>query len=634
MKRNGFILLILLITGLQLNAQPQERDTLKEAQIEKQLAAIDPELVRSFKNGTIAMDQGKYELADSLYSIVYAKAPEFDPLLRRLGMIKYSLQNKEEGIKFCREAVDINRSAYNLLSLAYLYVNEGDQASLNKAYGLLTEAIKLPGGDEADFQILLTNLDLLQNDMNDFRIRTGLLKTKYPDHMMTHYYSAILAANDSKWSESKKEILKAQELGLSKEAVDNFMNSGIDSELKKQDALIYAGVVTGIWLLGLLLLFVIGKIFSGLTLSAIENNKLDTSSAKPGGWLRTAYRTLINIGGVYYYISLPVVLILIVALTGGIIYLFLMAGRIPVKLVIILVIGAVVTIFSMIRSLLIKVDTTDPGRELKREEAPGLFELTEEVARIIGTRPVDEIRITPLNDLAVYEKGTWREKMNDKGKRILILGTAVLNDFKKGDFKAVLAHEYGHFAHRDTAGGDVAIRVQNDMTKYFIALYKAEQNTVWNIAFHFLRLYNFIFRRISHGATRLQEVLADRVAAETFGPVNFVGGLTHVIKSEITFQKYADAEIKEAIELKRPVNNLYALSHNFDENTEQELAKILNSKTTEDDTHPSPVDRFRYIDGINSPLGVKDNSAVRDLFRNWNDLTEEMTRSIEAKVDR
>ena len=398
--------------------------------------------------------------------------------------------------------------------------------------------------------------------------------------------------------------------------------------------MIYFGIILGIWILGLLILFLVGKLFSKLTLNAIEKNNLETSSAKPGGWLRSGYKTLISAGGFYYYISLPIILVLVIALTMGIIYLFLIVGTIPIKLTIILIIAAGATIFGMIRSLLVKVDYTDPGRELKTEEAPDLYHLTTEVAQLMGTRPIDEIRITPLNDLAVYEKGTWREKMNDKGKRILILGTSVLNNFKKEDFKAVLAHEYGHFAHRDTAGGEVALRVQNDMTKYFIALYKAEQNTVWNVAFHFLRLYNFIFRRISHGATRLQEVLADKVAAETFGSRSFSNGLTHVIKREIEFNKYANIEIEEAVKFKRPLNNLYDLKETHDDQIEDELNKALNAKTTEDDTHPSPVDRFKYIDGIQSSNSRNDSSLVKDLFHNWNALTEEMTKALEDKVDR
>ena len=54
-----------------------------------------------------------------------------------------------------------------------------------------------------------------------------------------------------------------------------------------------------------------------------------------------------------------------------------------------------------------------------------------------------------------------------------------------------------------------------------------------NVAFDFLRIYHFIFRRISHGATRLQEVLADRVAALMYGPVAFEEGLTHVVRQSV-----------------------------------------------------------------------------------------------------
>jgi len=39
-----------------------------------------------------------------------------------------------------------------------------------------------------------------------------------------------------------------------------------------------------------------------------------------------------------------------------------------------------------------------------------LFNLTDEVAKLMGTRPIEEIRITPLTDLAVYEKVTKKKK--------------------------------------------------------------------------------------------------------------------------------------------------------------------------------------------------------------------------------
>lgn len=638
MKKVTLSLIVVFLTICnQIQAQAPTRNRQKEEKIEKQLEVINPSLVKTFKDATIAMDEQKYKLADSLYSIVYAKTPNFDPLLRRYGSVQLSLGNAKKGIELSKKAVEINRSAYNLINLAEGYLIVKDSTKLYEAQQLLNEAKKLPKIDDLDDLYLFVieiQVSLQLNDINSFEKTVIQLEGKYPNEMLTYYYKAILLANKEQWKESKTEILKAQEKGLQQEAVDEFLNSGINDEILKINIAIYLGIIVVIWILGLLLLYIIGKLFSRFTLDAIENNQLETSSAKPGGWLRSGYKTLMNVGGFYYYISLPIILILIIALTAGIIYLFLLAGTVPIKLAAILVIGAVITIYNMIRSLLLKVDYTDPGRELKKEEAPKLYSLTDEVAQIMGTRPIEEIRITPWNDLAVYETGTRKEKKNDEGKRILILGTSVLKNFKTEDFKAVLAHEYGHFTHRDTAGGEVAFRVQNDITKYFIALHNAQQNTIWNIAFHFLRLYNFIFQRISHGATRLQEVLADRVAAETFGTPSFVNGLTHVIKRQIEFDKYANTEIDEAIESKRSLNNLYELKENPDTTIEEELNKILNSKTTEDDTHPSPADRFRYIAGIKTTTISKDDSLVTDLFENWSLLTEEMTQTIEAKIDR
>ena len=302
-------------------------------------------------------------------------------------------------------------------------------------------------------------------------------------------------------------------------------------------------------------------------------------------------------------------------------------------MVLIIGIGACVTIYGTVRSLLLKVKYEDLGRELKETEAPRLYALTREVANKMGTRPIDEIRITSTTDLAVYEQGSWRAKMNDKAKRVLILGTGVLKDFKQNDFKAVLAHEYGHFSHRDTAGGEVALRVRNDMHKYFVTLYSAGQNVWWNVAFLFLRLYNSIFLNISHGATRLQEVLADRVAAQTYGTKSFENGLTYVIRRNIEFETFANLEIENAKLNKRQLNNLYELTSTSTATIEEKLKAAINRKTTNDDTHPSPVDRFRYIKGLGLGSQGDETVYVRDLFADWNAITEEMTKKIQKLVD-
>ncbi len=558
---------ILLVFPFMGSSQYRSRDVKKELAIEKQLSAIDASAAPLFKAGTKAMDSGNLKLADSLYSLVMKKTPEFDPMLRRLGGIRFHLGRTQEGMDICAKAVQLNESAYNLLSLANCYYglykgNDPVSPQLYMAVNLIKKAMLLPDGTEIDFPVILGEIAQKQNDIVNFRLATKLLVRDYPDEMITHFYSALLSAYDKEWGMAKEEIMKAQEKGLDPHIVSSFLASGVESEVHKRDLIKFLIWIVIAWILGIIILFLLGKLLSGYTLRLLEKEFTEEDAAGTEKFLLRIYRFLINTGGIYYYISLPFILLLVVAVVGGLFYVFLMVGRIPIQLMLIITVGSGFTIYGMVRSLLVRIKYKDPGRELKYEEAPGLFELTREVAQSLGTRAVDEIRITPFTDLAVYERGTWKEKLRDEGERVLIIGTGILKDFKTDDFRSVLAHEYGHFSNRDTAGGEVAIRVQNDMVKYFFALQAAGQNVWWNVAFQFLRLYNYIFMQISYGATRLQEVLADRVAARTYGPVAFQNGLTYVVKRSIEFNKYAGNEIDEANDSNRPYQNLYEMDGN------------------------------------------------------------------------
>lgn len=392
---------------------------------------------------------------------------------------------------------------------------------------------------------------------------------------------------------------------------------------------IFLGILV-FWLCGFFLLYLLGVLLSNYTMRRIERQLRNGSVASGSAW-RSAYRFLINVAGLYYYISLPIILILLLILVVWVFYASLISGYLPFHWMFILFIGTCLTIHSMIRSLMLKIEEEDSGRELKRSEAPELFALTKEVAKALDTWEIDEIRITPETDLAVYEKGSRKEKRGDRGKRILILGIGVLTGFKQTDFRAVLAHEYGHFAHRDTAGGEIALRVRRDMSIYAHTLYLAGQTVWWNIAFQFLRLYHFIFRRISSGATRFQEIRADRVAAQLYGLPAFQSGLTHIIRRQIEFVKLARAEIKEAKKMKRPFRNLYDLAPFSTTDIEEELSTILNRKTDPDDTHPSPVDRFRYLAGLNARAEKKTDACVPELFLDWPSIMQEMTDTIEQR---
>jgi Zn-dependent protease with chaperone function len=632
-KTKTFFLALFISMSLGAIAQNRNRDMVKEHQIEEELRKIDASLVEPFQAAVFAFDQGNYRLADSLYSIVYAKAPAFDPVIRRLGGTKMLQRQMETGLALCEKAVSIRRSYANVITFANCLMISGGESTpsiphLNQAYELATEARKLPEADEFECMTLLAQINLQLDARDNFKALSNELVQKYPGAMASHYYRAIGAAYEEEWKTAESEILVAKGLGLDEKSVNEFLNSGIHQKATQTN---YGKILLWFfifWISGLIILYLLGVLLSNYTIRTVEQ-ELKNDSITSGSILRSCYRFLINFAGFYYYISLPVILVLLVVLVGLLFYACWMLGYLPIKLMLILLVGACITIYGMIRSLLLKKEYEDPGRELKKSEAPELFALTKEVAQTMGTREIDEIRITPETDLAVYEKGSWREKRNDTGKRILIIGAGVLKDFKQNDFRAVLAHEYGHFSHRDTAGGEIALRVRRDMGAYAHTLYLAGQTVWWNMAFQFLRLYHFIFRRISNGATRLQEILADRVAAQTYGSMAFEGGLTHVIKRQIEFVKLAKMEIEDAKKIKRSFNNLYELTPVSSTDMEEELKKILSRQTTLDDTHPSPVDRFRYIAGLSSGKKQISDGYVADLFLDWSSITKEMTDLIE-----
>lgn len=349
--------------------------------------------------------------------------------------------------------------------------------------------------------------------------------------------------------------------------------------------------------------------------------------------MRRFYRKIITTAGVYYHISQPIVVILVIVATAATILFFLIVGYIPIKLMLILVFVGGASIFYMAKSLFIRAKVEDPGRILPEAEAPELWSLVREVAASVNTRAVDEIRITEATDLAVYERGGWRVKMQDNAERILILGVANLNGFKQSAFTAVLAHEYGHFSNRDTAGGDVAFRVNTDMMRLAEAIVMSGTNTIYNLAFHFIRVYHFLFRRITHGATRLQETLADRVAAYHYGVEAFREGLTHVVRREIEFNYLALREINSARSAGRGFHSLYDLTAADETSTkdiETQFVEALNRKTTQDDTHPSPNDRFTLIEKVISKENVESDRMVWDLFADRQAITDEMNKKLEG----
>jgi len=612
-----------------------------ESEVVGELTALAPEAVPDFETATQALDAEDYAGADTLFARVLTRAPDFDVALRRRAYCLNALGSYTEAVRLGREALAQRRTPENLTGLAVLLgTSVGGRgptpAGQQEALNLVLEARK--GGDN-DLQRLLlqAHLALSEQNFGAFREASEALSRDHDDQMPTHYYAAIRLAGQEQWGPAEREIRRAGELGLPPEAVEEFMaGTGLEHRARIRRWAGYGGIATGLWIAGMILLFVVGRVLSVVTLRSLERDDPNREVSGAPKRLRSVYRGVITVAGVYYYLSLPFVALLILVLTGGAFYAFLSAGYIPIKLAAILGIGALATVYAIVGSLFVRVRDADPGRALPEEEAPELWRIAREVAAEVGTRPVDEIWMTPGTELAVFERGDLRDRMRDRGRRALLLGVGVLDDFDQDAFKAVLAHEYGHFTHRDTAGGDVALRVNNGMIAFARSLAQSGFAVWWNLGFHFLRVYDRLFRRITHGATRLQEVLADRVAVQRYGMESFRKGLSHVVRRSILFDHHANGEIRRALEAKRPLADLYRVIEPVDASEKKELEEAIRDAmerpTSEYDTHPSPAHRFRLASRLTGGGSSKDAPPVWDLFRDPAALKEEMRVAVERRV--
>ena len=631
--------ILFLCTGSIIAAAPG-RDLSKEKILWDELSAMSPEAVEKFKLATSKMDQGNAPEAAPLFQEVIKLAPEFAAGYRRLGYVYNEIGNQQEAIAMLEIAVQKEPSATNQSSLAEVlaFPHSGKATAENKVRALSLAQQAAPSDTDETSLGIIAQITLEQKKDIEFKEALSQLNRKFPDALQTHYFNAVAAANDGNWVTAENEIRMAEKSGLDAKGAEEFLASGIGWRAKLWRTVYWGMGLTGLWAVGLIALFAGGKILSMQTLKQIKNANPNQPISASEISLRKFYKQLIHAASLYYYASLPVVIFLVLAFAGGILYFFMWMGRLPIKLVAVLVIGALITVFYTIKSIFIKINNEDPGRPLTQNEAPGLWQLTREVAQKVGTRPIDEIRVLPGTDLAVYENGSAAQIKNNQGKRIFLLGIGTLNGFSQNAFRAVLAHEYGHFSHRDTAGGDVALKVNASMIKMANTMIETEQNTPWNIAFQFVRLYYFIFHRISFGATRLQEVLADRVAARCYGAEAFTQGLSHAIRRTIEFNFIAGNEIEAAATARRSLVNLYYLQIPAEkaadayQQIEEQFKESINRPTTEEDSHPAPCERFELVQKVRCTSQLPVDALVWDLFKDPVAITDEMSHEIERRV--
>jgi Zn-dependent protease with chaperone function len=615
------------------------RDPVKEQAYADGLQKIAPALAKLFHDATAAVDAGRVAEARSDYEKILTRAADHAPTLRRLSYILAEAGEFDKAVDLARRAQAAQPDNDNDSALARALIADPKAgAGVLREAGEINDRLLGNRPDESAATVAAM-VALRRQDRAQLGLAVEALDRLAPNGVAANYMGAIAAAARDQMATAEQRIARAEAAGLpASEAARFRAQTGIDRRRHLIRGGQVAAALLALWALGLLAIFLGGKLLSASTLRAVERHAPERGDGIVTAThrLRKVYAFTIALAGAYYYISIPIVIAVVLAVMGLVLFGILQAGYIPFKLVVIVLIGGLLTVWGLARSLFARRSKDeDPGQRLPETAAPALWAALREVAAGVGTRPVDDVFITPGTEIAVTERGSTAERLRDRGRRQLILGVAVLDGLTDLQLRAVLAHEYGHFSNRDTAGGNVAARVRVSLMAAVVRIARGGGASMFNPGWQFLRLFFALFQRVTLGASRLQEALADRFAAVAYGGAVFADGLRHVVRRSVQFSAEANVVIRRSQEKSLAIANLYAPVEegSVDRNDlEKAMEKAMNDPGTPYDSHPPIERRIAWVAHFESPAGLPAPAPAWSLFPDRARLESAMTSVVNVRL--
>ncbi|WP_037869925.1 M48 family metallopeptidase [Streptomyces sp. NRRL S-813] len=170
---------------------------------------------------------------------------------------------------------------------------------------------------------------------------------------------------------------------------------------------------------------------------------------------------------------------------------------------------------------------------LHRGDAPELYALVDEVARVVGTRGVDEVRVDANVNASVMVHGV-------RGRRVLTLGLPLWEILTAQQRIALLGHELAHYSNGDTRQGLVVSTAYRSLTTWHYYFTPIAEPSVAEMLINLLYivprlLLQGVLTLLDHltlRATQRAEYLADREAARAASTEAAVGLMDRLLVAE------------------------------------------------------------------------------------------------------
>jgi Zn-dependent protease with chaperone function len=617
---------------------PSPADEAFDRKIQDELAALDPDAVPIMKEADRASFARDLEAAARGYQEVLLRVPTFVHATRRLCGIEVA---RGRGLELCRRALELADTPENHAAMAMALVASKDPSlgEIHEAQLHARTAVAKAPNDPNAYRASCVVASASRSAIDLSLCSAALVRLEGQDPF-SHFYAAMSAGAEGRLDDAEASLERARALGLP-EPIYTDVHARLEAARPVGPIYFRWGWMTlAGWFAIFGVLFLAGTLLSASAMRASSRMpaKGDGHAHGVDGLLRRAYRVVLWVSCGFYYVSLPLLAIFMVACGGGLLYGALMVGRIPIKLLLIVGLVILSTLVAIVRSIFTRAKDVDPGERIDLREHPNMRAVLDEVAAKIGTRPVDHVYLTPFTEIAVFERGGMARQLRGSTERALVLGAGVLDGMKLRAFKGILAHEYGHFHNEDTAGGGFALAVRRSVLTMAMGLAERGAASSINPAWWFVKGFYSVFLRISQGASRLQEVLADRWAAFAYGSASFEEGMRHVVRRSLAFDAHADHTLAEVVEHKRALANLYRYTPEVKANhddVERAFDEAWNAEPSPYDSHPRPADRIAWVRGLGAegaPPAADDDDAAWSLFSDRAKVEEHMTGLVRLRV--
>jgi Zn-dependent protease with chaperone function len=246
------------------------------------------------------------------------------------------------------------------------------------------------------------------------------------------------------------------------------------------------------------------------------------------------------------------------------------------------------------------------GRRVTPDELPGLFAEIEHVRRALNAKRVHEVLLTPDFNAAVVQ--IPRLGLLGFARRYLIVGLPMLASLPPYQFRAVLAHEFGHLARNHARFGNWIYRIRQTWHRLLDAL-EHRRSAAGRLVTRFFDWYAPYFNAYSFALARANEYEADHESARVTSKADAGDALAAVytkgeyLDSGFWRAFYGRAATQPEPPAKPFTEYVQALRSIPAAESQAALGRALARPTGLNDTHPALAERL-------AALGVRPTVAL------------------------